>query len=56
VVSVAEDRAENSEGSCVVEDGSEGDGGGLDGWEVWRGGLARQFEEPFHSRQLRCIN
>jgi len=40
VVGVAEDRAENSEGGCVVEDGAEGDGGGLDGWEVWRGGSA----------------
>jgi hypothetical protein len=52
VVGVAEDRAENSEGGCVVEDGAEGDGGGLDGWEVWRGGLARQFEEPFHFKAI----
>lgn len=35
VVGVAEDGTEDSEGGCVVEDGAEGDGGGLDWWEVW---------------------
>lgn len=34
MVGVAEDRAENSEGGCVVEDRAESNGGGLDGWEV----------------------
>jgi len=34
VVGVTEDGAEDSEGGSVVEDRAEGDGGGLDGWEV----------------------
>ena len=36
MVGVAEDGAEHSEGGCVVEDRAEGNGGGLNGWEVWR--------------------
>jgi hypothetical protein len=34
VVGVAEDGGEDGEGNGVVEDGAEGDGGGLDGGEV----------------------
>ena len=34
VVSVAKDGAEDSEGGSMVENGAEGDGRGLDGWEV----------------------
>jgi len=37
VISVAEDRAKNSEGCCMVKDRAEGNGGGLDGWEVLNG-------------------
>jgi hypothetical protein len=36
VVGVAEDGAENSKGGSVVENRAEGDGRGLNGWEVWR--------------------
>lgn len=38
VVGVAEDGAEDCEGGGVVEDRAEGDGGGLDGGEIWGGG------------------
>jgi hypothetical protein len=39
VVGVAEDGAEDGEAGGVVEDCAEGDGGGLDGGEIWGGGL-----------------
>lgn len=35
-VGLAEERSHDSEGGDMIEDGAEGDGGGLDGWEVWR--------------------
>ena len=38
MVGVAEDGAEDGEGGGVVEDRAEGDGGGLDGGEIWGGG------------------
>ena len=47
VIGVTENWAENSEGGCVVEDGAEGNGGGLDWWEVWRGKLAKYRVELF---------
>ena len=37
MVSVTEDWAENCEGCSVVEDGAEGNGGWLDGWEIVEG-------------------
>jgi hypothetical protein len=40
VVGVTEDWAEDGQGSSVVEDRSEGNGGRLDRWEVWRRVLA----------------
>jgi len=45
VISVAEDRAKNSEGCCMVKDRAEGNGGGLDGREVWPGELVRDFRK-----------
>ena len=45
MVGVTEDGAENSKGSCVVEDRAEGNGGGLDGREVWPGELVRDFRK-----------
>lgn len=47
MIGVTENWAENSEGGCVVEDGAEGNGGGLDWWEVWRGKLAKYRVELF---------
>jgi len=35
VVGITKDGAEDSEGGGVIEDRAEGDGGGLNGWEVW---------------------
>lgn len=35
MVGVTKDRAEDSERCYVVEDGTQCDGRGLDGWEVW---------------------
>lgn len=43
VVGVAEDGAEDGEGGGVVEDRAQGDGGGLDWWEVWVALLDRFF-------------
>ena len=37
MIGVAKDGTEDSEGSSVVEDCAEGNGGGLDWWEVWGG-------------------
>ena len=34
VVGVAEDRSEDGKGGGVVEDGADGDGRGLHGWEI----------------------
>jgi hypothetical protein len=42
VVGVTEDGAEDSKRSCVVEDCTKGDGGGLDWWEVWGVILAKR--------------
>jgi hypothetical protein len=53
VVGVAEYRAKNSEGGCVIKDCAERDGGRLDGWEIWVVGLASQFEELFHFNGMR---
>jgi hypothetical protein len=36
VIGVAKDWAEYSEGGCVVENRAKGNGGRLDGWEVWK--------------------
>lgn len=43
VVGVTEDWAEDGEGSSVVENRAEGDGRGLDWWEVWRSLLVGRF-------------
>jgi hypothetical protein len=55
VVGVTEDGAENSEGSCVVEDRAEGNGGGLDGWEVWRRISTRFPERPIQSQLIEDV-
>ena len=40
MVGVAENGSEDGERDGVGVDGAEGDGRGLDGWEIWRLGLA----------------
>jgi len=54
VVSVTEDWAENCEGCSVVEDGAEGNGGWLDGWEICAGKrLVSSINKRDHFRKRR---